>query len=256
MPASPVPVLFAGSGLVTLARQYGASIIVLLNESSGTTAVDYSGNGNTITIPGTHITYRNPTVAQGVTQSVGYDGSQTASIVGPATAAGSFTAIQFIRISSLISNVSNYPVIMGTDAVSYHNQGWAIGTDVTTAGPPWPINFSVGYAASQQSGSTSYTQISAASQIAANTDYMIAATYTSATKAMAAYVVGVNASSISTAATGTATSPLVASATGIMFGDGITLVTVSHMLGNIGPGLYFPSVLTNAQIAALARFLV
>ena len=255
MPASPVPVLFSGSGIVQLAKQYGASIIALLNESSGTVFADYSGNGVSITGPASHITYGNPTVAQGISQSVGYDGAQTGQIVAPARSAGSFSVVQFFRVSSSISITSNFPILSGTTSVPFVNQGYDIRLFASSAAP-WQLVFEIGYSASAQSGNTIYTNVFSSAIVQPNIDYVLAATYNSATNAMNLYLRAAGAGAATNVASTTAGGTMVAAATSMVFGDGVTYNS-SHFLGSVGPGLYFQGVeLSAAQVNALTRFVV
>lgn len=251
--AAPVPVIFGGPSLVSLARSYGAKIIAKLDESSGTTFADSSGNNASISGPATHITYRNPSLVRGIARSVGYDGSQTADIIGPVLAAGSFTVVQFVRISSSVSNTGNFPALVATNAPVYYNQGWELYADTTSSGSPWTIRFVAGYSATAQAGNSLYSQVASANVLAANTDYAVVGVYNASALTLTIYLRASGASAATLVASGAITSAMTASPTGITFGDAVA-VTGSNNMGWTGPGLYFPSVLSVQQINTLTSF--
>lgn len=254
MPASPVPVLFTGPSLVQLAQQFGATIIALLDEVSGTSFKEYSGKNGTITGPATHITYRNPSLARGVARSVGYDGAQTADIVGPVVSSGSFTAVQFFRVVTGVSVSGNFPGLISTNGVSFFNQGLNVFLDCSSAAP-WKPYFQVGYAGTPQAGNTLFTEISASgTPVGVDKSYAVVATYNSSGNAMALYLRGIGAAAATLLASGTAGGTATAAPNGIAFGDSFPYSS-SVNFGWTGPGLYFPRVLSMDNINALTGFI-
>ena len=256
MPASPVPVLFSGPSLVQLARQYGASIIALLDETSGTSIKDYSGNNNTITAPSYGISYGNRSVARTVARGIAYLAGGGGPIYGPTLAAGSFTAIQFMNMSSSVSNTYNYPqaIACGSNVAYGTNQGFEVQIDTTSTAAPWNMYYTIGYSATAQA-STLWTQIAASAVFPANKNCVIVATYNASNLAMSLYLRKAGDPNVAVVASGTAGGAMTAGTFAITFGDGfMDPNTWAPLTNSTGPGLYFQKALTQQQINSLTAF--